>query len=197
MMVLRGNQADQDAWPAAWSWDAVEPYYGVSGAGPFPQADARDLSPLTAAFVESALAEGLRHRDDLNDPNNQGVGFVPVSQRRGRRFSVADGYLRPVWRRPNLTVVTDVRVTRVVVEDGRATGVAYRLGDVEGLALAGREVIVSAGAIGSPWLLLGSGSGRRTSCARSASASPTICRALARTCSTISPMVSLLRRCRV
>ncbi len=159
MMVLRGNRADQDAWPVSWSWDAVAPYYASSGAGPFPRADARDLSAITVAFVESAVAEGFQRRDDLNNADNEGVGLVPVSQRRGRRFSVADGYLRPVWRRPNLTVVTDARVTRVVVEEGRAAGVEYLLGDVEGLALAGREVIVSAGAIGSPRLLLGSGIG--------------------------------------
>ena len=159
MMVLRGHRADQDAWPAGWSWETVEPYYAASGAGPFPRADARDRNPLTAAFVESAVAEGLPRRDDLNEPDNEGVGFVPVSQRRGRRFSVADGYLRPVWRRPNLTVVTEARATRVVVEEGRAVGVQYRLGDVEGVALAGSEVIVSAGAIGSPRLLLGSGIG--------------------------------------
>ena len=158
MMVLRGHRADQDAWPAGWGWDVVEPYYDAA-EGRFPRAAARDRSPLTVAFVESAVAEGLRRRDDLNEPDNEGVGLVPVSQRRGRRFSVADGYLRPAWRRPNLTVVTDVRATRVVVEDGRATGVEYRLGDVDGLALASREVIVSAGAIGSPRLLLGSGIG--------------------------------------
>ncbi len=159
MMVLRGHQADQDAWPAGWSWDVVEPYYAASGAGPFPLAEARDLSPLTAAFVESAVAEGLRRREDLNAVDNEGVGFVPVSQRRGRRFSVADGYLHPARRRPNLTVVTDVRATRVVVENGRATGVEYLLGDTKEVALAGREVIVCAGAIGSPRLLLGSGIG--------------------------------------
>jgi choline dehydrogenase len=159
MMVLRGHQADQAQWPAGWGWDVVEPYYRASAAGPFPLAVARDRSPLTAAFVEAAAAEGLHRRDDLNAPDNEGVGFVPVSQRRGRRFSVADGYLRPASRRPNLTVVTDVLATRVVVDHGRAVGVEYRLGDVEGLALAGSEVVVSAGAIGSPRLLLGSGIG--------------------------------------
>ena len=159
MMVLRGHRADQNVWPVGWGWDDVEPYYRESAAGPFPLADARDRSPLTGAFVEAAVAEGLHRRGDLNEPDNEGVGFVPVSQRRGRRFSVADGYLRPAWRRPNLTVVTDVRVTRVVVENGRAIGVEYRLGDVDGLALAGREVIASAGTIGSPRLLLGSGIG--------------------------------------
>lgn len=159
MMVLRGHQADQDAWPPGWSWTAVEPYYSAAASGPFPLAEARDRSPLTTAFVESAAAEGLSARDDLNSPDNEGVGFVPVSQRRGRRFGVADGYLRPALRRPNLTVVTDARALRLVVEGGRAVGVEYRLGEVDGLALAGREVLVSAGAIGSPRLLLGSGIG--------------------------------------
>jgi choline dehydrogenase len=87
---------------------------------------------------------------------------VRVSQRRGRRYGVVDGYLRPALRRPNLTVVTGALVTRVLVERGRAVGVAYRLGgggDEE--AHAAREVILAGGAIGSPHLLQLSGIGPR------------------------------------
>jgi len=159
MMVLRGHPADQGSWPAGWSFAEVEQYYVRSSAGPFPLAEARDRSPLTASFVEATVAEGLVRRADLNGLETEGVGFVPVSQHRGRRFSVANGYLHPARRRPNLTVVTGAHATRVRLSGGRATGVQYLLGGSEELAPAERETIVCAGAIGSPQLLLRSGIG--------------------------------------
>lgn len=158
MMVLRGHRSDQSEWGAGWSWEDVEPAYERSEAA-FPRAELRDRNPLTTAFVEAAVATGLERSADLNGPDNEGVGFVPVSQRRGRRFSVADGYLRPARRRPNLDVVTGAIANRLLVERGRATGVAYRHAGKGDEALAAREVIVSAGAVGSPHLLLLSGIG--------------------------------------
>jgi choline dehydrogenase len=170
-MVLRGHRADYDAWAAAgcsgWSWAEVEPVFAQSAAGPFPLAELPDRHVLTEAFVHAAQGVGIPFSADLNAEENGGVGFVPVSQRRGRRFSVLDGYLRPALRRPNLTVVTDALATRVLVENGRAVGVAYRLngeGDAEGgdeEAIAEREVVLCAGAIGSPRLLQLSGIGPR------------------------------------
>jgi choline dehydrogenase len=167
MMVLRGHPSDY-AWEAdgcpGWSWATVEPAFRRSADGPFPLAEQRDPNVLTEAFVHAAQACGIPASDDLNGADNGGVRLVPVSQRRGRRFSVADGYLRPARRRPNLTVVTEALVTRVVVEGGRARGVAYRLhgetGDAEE-AVAEREVILCAGAIGTPHLLQLSGVGPR------------------------------------
>ena len=167
MMVLRGNRADYDAWAAAgcpgWSWADVKDAFARSADGPFPLAELPDRHVLTEAFVHAARAVGIPCTEDLNSEENAGVGFVPVSQRRGRRFSVADGYLRPARRRPNLTVVTGALVTRVLVEGRRAVGVAYRLNgdDGEDEAMAGREVIVCAGAIGTPHLLQLSGIGPR------------------------------------
>jgi choline dehydrogenase len=159
MMVLRGHPADQRPWPTGWSSADVEPFYRRSAGGPFPLAPACDPSPLTEAFVTSAAAEGLRRLDDLNGAETEGVGRVPLSQRRGRRFSVADGYLHPAQRRPNLTVVTEATATRLLVENGRVTGIAYRLDGNEEEATGAREVIVCAGAVGSPALLLRSGIG--------------------------------------
>lgn len=167
MMVLRGNRADYDAWAAAgcpgWSWADVKDAFARSSDGPFPLAELPDRHVLTEAFVHAARAVGIPFTEDLNSEENGGVGFVPVSQRRGRRFSVADGYLRPARRRPNLTVVTGALVTRVLVEGGRAVGVAYRLNGDDGgdEAMAGREVVVCAGAIGTPHLLQLSGIGPR------------------------------------
>jgi len=128
MMVLRGHPADYDAWAAAgctgWTWSNVELAFARSTAGPFPLAELPDRHVLTEAFVHAAQAAGIPFSDDLNGNENAGVGYVRVSQRRGRRFSVADGYLRPARRRPNLTVLTEAHVTRVVVERGRAVGIA-------------------------------------------------------------------------
>lgn len=165
MMVLRGTRADYDGWAAAgctgWSWDDVEPVFARSARGAFPLADLPDRHVLAEAFVHSARAVGIPPAPDLNGEANDGVGFVPVSQRRGRRFSVLDGYYAPARRRPNLTVVTGALVTRVLVEGGRAVGVEYRAseGGQPDEARATSEVVVCAGAIGTPQLLQLSGIG--------------------------------------
>ena len=169
MMVLRGHPADYDAWAAGgcpgWSWADVEPAFARSAAGPFPLAELPDRHVLTEAFVHAAQAAGIPFTPDLNGQDNAGVGYVRVSQRRGRRFSVADGYLRPALRRPNLTLVTGALATRVLVERGRARGVAYRLhGDDDARdeeAVAERAVVLCGGAIGTPHLLQLSGIGPR------------------------------------
>ena len=166
MMVLRGHPASYDAWADAgapgWSFADVEPFFARSAKGPFPLSEQRDPHPLTSAFIHAAAEEGIAERDDLNALETEGVAIVRVSQRGGRRFGVADGYLRPARRRPNLTVVSDALVTRVLVEDGRAVGVVYRPGGEEALveeACAAHEVVLAAGAIGSPHLLQLSGIG--------------------------------------
>ena len=166
MMVLRGHRDDYDAWAASgclgWGWEDVEPYFARSARASFPVAKLPDRHVLAEAFVHSAQAVGIPFTADLNAENNEGVGFVPVSQRRGRRFSVLEGYLAPARRRPNLTVVTGARATRVVMENGRATGVAYHLdGEREEVAECARELILCAGAIGTPHLLQLSGIGPR------------------------------------
>ncbi len=161
MMVLRGHPADQSAWGVpGWGRDDVAPAYERSRDS-FPLAALREPSLLTDAFVEAAAAAGIRRCPDLNGDDPVGVGTVPVSQRNGRRFSVADGYLKPARRRPNLTVVTGCHVTRVLHERGVAVGVAYLSGGEEEEAQAGREVILAAGAVNTPQLLLLSGIGPR------------------------------------
>ena len=167
MMVLRGTRADYDGWAAAgctgWSWDDVEPAFARSEEGAFPLADLPDRHVLAEAFVHAAQSAGIPLAADLNGEDNEGVGLVPVSQRRGRRFSVLDGYYAPARRRPNLTVVTDALVTRVLLEGGRAVGVAFRPdGDEpEDEVRCVREVVLCAGAIGTPHLLQLSGIGPR------------------------------------
>ena len=160
MMAIRGNRADHDAWPAGWGWDDVAGAYARSDKH-FPRARQRRPSPLTQDFLESAAAAGIPRSADLNGADNEGAGLTPVSIRRGRRFSVVDGYLRPALHRPNLTVLTGARATRLLVERGLARGVAYLLRGAghEEEAHAAQEVVLAAGAIDTPRLLLLSGIG--------------------------------------
>ena len=158
MMAIRGNRADHDAWPAGWGWDDVAGAYARSDPQ-FPRAAQRSPSALTLDFLDSAAVAGIPRAADLNGADNAGAGLTPVSIRRGRRFSVVDGYLRPALRRPNLTVVTGVQATRLLVDGGRARGVAYLLDGYEVEAHAEREVVLAAGAIDTPRLLLLSGIG--------------------------------------
>jgi len=153
MMAIPGSHHDYDVWP--WSWSDVAPVYervrqdlGVE--------ELRDPNPLTLAFVEAAQQLGIPPSPSLGPTDLEGVRITPVTQRRGRRNSSADAYLRPALKRPNLTVRTGAHVTRVVVESGRAVGV-----EVAGEILRARAVVLCAGAVNSPQLLLLSGIGPR------------------------------------
>ncbi|MFF7249391.1 GMC family oxidoreductase [Embleya sp. NPDC008237] len=175
MVYIRGNAADYDGWEASglqgWGYRDVLPYFRRSehnarGAdtyhgtgGPLTVSDLRDRHPLSDAFHASALAVGLSANPDFNGATQDGVGFYQATVRRGRRSGTARTFLRPAARRRNLTVHTRTSVHRVLVERGRAVGVlAEQHGrTVEFRAL--REVILTAGTIGSPRLLLLSGIG--------------------------------------
>jgi choline dehydrogenase len=174
MMWVRGHRADYDDWGVpGWSYEEVLPYFhriehrvgtnhaGTYGTnGPLWIEDLTDPNPLTAAFLAACTETGLSRLRELNEPDNSGCAPTPVTIHKGRRFSAADAYLHPARSRRNLTVLTGALVERVVVTDGRATAVTYR--DRTGRpqrAEAAREVILSAGAIGSPHLLMLSGIG--------------------------------------
>ncbi|WP_026402456.1 GMC family oxidoreductase [Actinomadura rifamycini] len=176
MVYTRGAPADYDAWRdehgcAGWGYADLlpyfrraedqqrgeTPYHGVGG--PLRVEDPRFKHPLTQAWVKSAKAHGLAANPDFNGPAQDGVGFYQVTQKRGRRWSAADGYLHPVEHRPNLTVLTDALATRVLVEDGRAAGVTYEARGESLTARADREVVLSGGAVSSPQLLMLSGIG--------------------------------------
>jgi choline dehydrogenase-like flavoprotein len=176
MIYMRGNRLDYDTWRddygcAGWGYPDIMPYFlraesnsrGASpyhgAAGPLSVQDLTHKSTLTKAFVAATRECGLPANEDFNGAAQDGTGFYQVTQRDGRRWSAADGYLRPALSRPNLAVQTDALATGIVVEGGRATGVRYLRRGVEELAHAEAEVILSAGAIGSPHLLLLSGVG--------------------------------------
>ena len=119
-----------------------------------PRVRPRSPSPLTLDFVESAVATGIPRAYDLNAADNEGVALTPVSILRGRRFGVIDAYLRPAMRRPNLTVLTAAHAVGLLVERGRARGVRYLLDGHEEEAHAAREVVLAAGAVDTPRLLM-------------------------------------------
>jgi choline dehydrogenase len=176
MIYIRGARYDYDTWRdefgcAGWGYTDLLPYFlraennsrGASAfhgaAGPLSVQDLRHKSRETAAFVEAARSCGQPANDDFNGPSQDGAGFYQVTQRGGRRWSAADAYLHPAAARPNLTIETDALVTGLAIEGGRAVGVRYLRRGAEELARAEAEVILSAGAIGSPQLLLLSGIG--------------------------------------
>jgi choline dehydrogenase len=176
MIYMRGNRLDYDTWRddygcSGWGYPDILPYFlraesnsrGASpyhgAAGPLSVQDLTYKSALTRAFVAATRECGLPANEDFNGVTQDGTGFYQVTQRDGRRWSAADGYLRPALSRPNLTTATDALATGIVVEAGRAAGVRYLRRGVEELARAEGEVILSAGAIGSPHLLLLSGIG--------------------------------------
>jgi len=179
MIYIRGNRADYDEWrdeygATGWGYDDVMPYFIRAesntrhGApyhgqnGPLNVEDRRYTHPLSNAWVESAVAAGFKPNDDFNGAEQEGAGLYQVTCKKGRRWSVADGYLKLAMERPNLTVRTGALATKVVIENGRATGVAYQQGRDDRTAHAGREVILSGGAINSPQLLILSGIGPAT-----------------------------------
>jgi choline dehydrogenase len=192
MVYVRGNPVDYDAWRddagcTGWGFADLLPYFrraedqergeselhGVGG--PLGVGDLRYVHPLSEAWLASARAAGLPANDDFNGARQDGVGYYQLTQRDGARCSTADAYLRPALGRPNLTVRTGCLATRVVVEGDRAAAVAHLPAAVahqpgavgeERLAEARREVILAAGAVRSPQLLLLSGIGPADDLAR-------------------------------
>jgi choline dehydrogenase len=160
MMVIRGHRLDHEAWPAGWGWDDVEPSYARAAAGPFAIGAVPDPSPLTGAFLDATAGLGIPRLRSLLEPELEGAAPTPVSIVRGRRWSVVDGYLAAARRRPNLEVVTGAQVTRVLVDGGRARALVYRRDGREHEAAAD-SVVLAAGAIDTPRLLLLSGIGPR------------------------------------
>jgi len=175
MMYLRGNRADYDEWATmgndGWSYDDVLPYFkrsednerGASeyhgAGGPLTVADVRDPNPLAAAFVEAATETGIPRIEDPNGATQEGAAFTQVNIRNGKRCSSADAFLRPVLGRSNLDVVTNAHVLQIIFQGHRATGVKFHRAGGEEIARADREVVVCAGALDSPKLLLLSGIG--------------------------------------
>jgi choline dehydrogenase len=132
-------------------------YHGIGG--PLSVTDLKYRNPLSAVFVEAGVACGLARNADFNGAVQEGVGFYQVTQRDGRRCSAAVAYLRPARARANLEILTGCLATRVIFSGLRACAVEYTQGGITCRARAAREVLLAAGAVGSPQLLLLSGIG--------------------------------------
>lgn len=176
MIHVRGHPADYDHWAAlgndGWAYEDVRPFFersedfsgadGSNGAhgtgGPLHVTDQRSPRELSRRFVEAAVEAGYPRNPDFNSGSQAGFGLFHVTQQGGRRHSVADAYLRPVIDRPNLEVRTGARATRVLFEGDRAVGVAYE-SEGQTRRVTASEVVLAAGAVGSPQLLLCSGVG--------------------------------------
>jgi len=175
MCYMRGHPSDYDAWAAlgnaGWSFRDVLPYFkraqhqerGASEwhgvGGPLNVADIRTPNVLSQTFIQAGVQAGVPYNDDFNGREQEGVGLFQVTQKDGRRCSTARAYLKPALHRSNLTVMTDAHATRVLFQGTSAIGVEYRQHGLLKKALAAREVILSAGAVQSPQLLMLSGVG--------------------------------------
>ncbi len=175
MIYMRGQAADYDSWRQAgnpgWGWDDVLPWFRKSedhfdganafhGAGGEVRVERQRLRwDILDAFRDAAVQYGIPAIEDFNTGDNLGVSYFQVTQRKGWRWSAADAFLKPVTSRENLKVVTGALADRLVIEDGKTTGVVYRLGNEQRVARARGEVVLAAGAIGSPAILERSGIG--------------------------------------
>jgi choline dehydrogenase len=175
MCYIRGVKEDYDAWQAmgakGWDWQSVLPYFkksekqqhGASAlhgdSGYLSVSDLRHTNPLSQDFVASASEVGLAQVSDFNGEQHEGLGMYQVTQANGQRCSTAKGYLSQALHRPNLTVLTRALVEKIVINDGVATGVKLKINNQNLEIKANKEVLLSAGAINSPQVLMLSGIG--------------------------------------
>ena len=175
MIYMRGQAADYDGWRqqglAGWGWDDVLPHFlkaedHCDGPGPLHGAGGewRVERPRTRwrildAFAEAAQAAGIPATDDFNTGDNEGVGYFQVNQKSGWRWNTSKAFLRPARGRPNLTICTHAQARRLHFVANRAAGVVIYRDGAEHLVRARAEVILSAGAIGTPHILMHSGLG--------------------------------------
>ncbi len=179
MLYVRGQKEDYDHWSElgnkGWSFDEVLPYFkstqhqergesdlhGVNG--PLNVADSRSKAPIHDDFILSARQAGFPVNNDFNGEVQEGVGYYQVTQINGQRCSAAKAFLTPNLGRPNLTVITDAHVQKILIDDAKtANGVCYkRKGKCHDI-FANKEVLLSAGAFNSPQLLMLSGVGAKT-----------------------------------
>ncbi len=176
LLYVRGQAEDYDLWRqlgcTGWGFDDVLPYFrraedkenpdaeGLHGTGgPLKVRDMTYVNPLCAAYVEAAQRAGVPYNPDYNGPSQEGVAHYQLTIDGRWRCSSARAYLRPARRRANLRIETDALTTGLVMDGRRVVGVRYRRGEREIEARCTREVVLSAGAIGSPHILMLSGIG--------------------------------------
>ncbi|GHC66738.1 GMC family oxidoreductase [Limoniibacter endophyticus] len=176
MIYMRGQAQDYDRWRQmgceGWGWSDVLPFFRKSedhylgdndmhgSGGEWRVEKSRVRWAVLDAFQNAAAEAGIPIIKDFNRGNNEGSSYFEVNQRNGVRWNTAKAFLRPAVHRKNLTVSTGAHVRRILIEERRATGVTFHHEGVEKTIKANREVILSAGSIGSPHILELSGIGR-------------------------------------
>lgn len=174
-VYIRGHRSDYDQWAQlgnrGWSYAEVLPYFRRSerhadrhdafhgGDGPMWVARGGLRNPLFDAFVEAGKQAGYAATDDFNGVRQEGFGRLDFTTYRGRRQSTAVAFLRPAKRRRNLRIVKNARVTRIEIAEGRAVAVEARVGERIRRFEAAREIVLAAGVVGSPHILMLSGIG--------------------------------------
>ncbi len=175
MVYMRGNHADYDEWRQrgceGWDWDSVLPYFKKAEdqerggdayhgtGGPLRVSDQPHQWELARAMLAATIEAGVPPNPDFNGARQEGAGWYQTTTNNRRRWSAAAAYLRPARKRANLVVRTEAHATRVLIENGRAVGVAYRTPRGAHVARASGEVVVAGGVYGSPQLLQLSGLG--------------------------------------
>jgi choline dehydrogenase len=176
LLYVRGQAQDYDGWAqmgcTGWAWDEVLPFFkkseswegedetGVRGTdGPLSVQHSRLTREIVDTWVDAAVAAGYRRNDDYNGIDQEGVGHFQLTMKGGRRCSSAAAYLAPARDRKNLEVITDIQTEKVLIKDGRAIGIRARHKGKMTEITARCEVVLSAGAIGSPQILMLSGIG--------------------------------------
>lgn len=176
MIYARGHPSDYDAWEAlgnpGWGFDDLLPYFKKSEdnaihrdsplhgvGGPLHVTNLRSPSPLNDVFLAACQSQGIPFNPDMNGPQHHGCYHVQVTQKDGERHSAAAAFIHPNLDRPNLEVRTGAHITRVRVERRRAVGVDHQQGGQSRTVRARREVVMSAGAFGTPQILMASGIG--------------------------------------
>jgi choline dehydrogenase len=175
MLYVRGESRDYDGWAQlgnrGWSWDDVLPYFrksenweGSPAAwrgkdGPLNVRDQYETAEIADALIAAAGECGYPHNPDYTCGKQDGFAYFQVTQKNGVRWSTSRAFLGPAMKRPNVLVETDAHATKIILDDRRATGVAYRKGAASVVAKVRREVLLCAGAVQSPQLLELSGIG--------------------------------------
>jgi choline dehydrogenase len=175
MIYIRGHRHDYDHWRdlgnPGWSYQEVLPYFKRSekqqngpsefhgNTGPLCVSNLRTVNPLAQAFIDAAEQSGYKRNADFNGESQEGFGLYQVTQSQGKRCSAAAAFLKPAMSRPNLTVRTDAQVFDIIFEGRRAAAVSFQHGGGSSQEQAEREIILCAGAVGSPQLLMLAGIG--------------------------------------
>ncbi|NRA60304.1 MAG: GMC family oxidoreductase N-terminal domain-containing protein [Psychrobium sp.] len=176
MVYIRGNRWDYDNWAAqgndGWAFDDVLPYFIKSennqtfkddslhgNNGPLNVMELQSPSPINQCFLDACVEQGIAKNSDINGLAQHGCRLAQVTQKDGERYSAAKAYITPNLGRPNLTVITSALVEKIDIKDRIARGVFYQKSGKKHYISANKEVVLSAGAFGSPHILMLSGVG--------------------------------------